>query len=239
MVSILKTVIQEAEKNGTADVQPHNAILKGESLDRIIIKNSTKAYQPNLVVRVLTSATVWEFVDKVTRMCNLAPQYCDVKLSNGKRIKDSDYGKTLGELGLKNYDIVTVTKNDVDEDIPNVNLFDPATNKFVTAAEEIFSEWYDKYSNSENKMTPESATRFILGATNELITKEDGRITGLFNAYDSDKDGVIERHEFLKFYEDASREKPDRVFENMKSHFIRGDLLKCSDVYLDQQFTRQ
>ena len=131
-----------------------------------------------------------------------------------------------------------MTKNDVDEDIPNVNLFDPATDKFVSAAEQIFSEWYDKYSNSEGKMTPESATRFILGATNELIQKEDGRIIGLFNAYDSDKDGVIERHEFLKFYEDAAREKPDRVFENMKSHFIRGDLLKCSDVYLDQQFTR-
>lgn len=115
---ILKSVIQEAEKKGTGDVHPHSAILKGESLDRVIIKNSTRSYAPNLVVKVLTSATVWEFVDKVSRMCDLAPQFADFKLSNGTKIKDVDYGKTLGELGLRNHDIVTVKKNDADDDVP-------------------------------------------------------------------------------------------------------------------------
>lgn len=62
-----------------------------------------------------------------------------------------------------------MTKNDVDDDLPQTALIDPATDHFVEKAEKIFSEWYDKYSNAENKMTPESATRFILGATNELI----------------------------------------------------------------------
>jgi len=38
---ILKSVIKESEKRGTGGVQPHNAILKGELLDRIIIKNYT------------------------------------------------------------------------------------------------------------------------------------------------------------------------------------------------------
>lgn len=114
---ILRSVIQEAEKKGTGDVQPHNAILKGESLDRVIIKNSTRGYAPNLVVKVLTSATVWEFVDKVSRMCDLAPHYSDFKLSTGYKIKEVDYGKTLGEIGLRNYDIVTVKKNDVEDEV--------------------------------------------------------------------------------------------------------------------------
>lgn len=87
-------------------------------------------------------------------------------------------------------------------------------------------------------MTPESTTRFILGATNELVQKDDGRISGLFNGYDGDKDGVIERHEFLKFYEEAAKEKPERVFDNLKNHFIRGDLSKSSEVYIDQSFTK-
>lgn len=38
---VLKSVIQESEKRGTGGVHPHNAILKGELLDRIIIKNQT------------------------------------------------------------------------------------------------------------------------------------------------------------------------------------------------------
>jgi hypothetical protein len=42
-------------------------------------------------------------------------------------------------------------------------------------------------------MTPESATRFILGATNEAISATDDRIKGLFAAHDSDKDGVLQK----------------------------------------------
>jgi hypothetical protein len=45
---------------------------------------------------VLTSATVWEFVDKISRMCDLAPIYVEIKLPNDKKIKETDYGKTLG-----------------------------------------------------------------------------------------------------------------------------------------------
>jgi len=72
---ILRYIIQESEKKGAGDVQPHNAILNGECLDRIIIKNQTRPNHANIVVRVLSSATVWEFVDKVSRMVDLAPHY--------------------------------------------------------------------------------------------------------------------------------------------------------------------
>ena len=123
-----------------------------------------------------------------------------MKLSNGRIISDSDYGKTLGELGLRNYDVVIVTRNDVDDDLPHEVLIDPETDRLVEKAAVIFSEWYDRYSNADNKMTPESATRFILGATNELIQKDDGRVIGLFNIYDGNKDGILEREEFVRFY---------------------------------------
>ena len=41
VLNILQNIIRESEKRGTGGVQPHNAILKGELLDRIIIKNNT------------------------------------------------------------------------------------------------------------------------------------------------------------------------------------------------------
>jgi hypothetical protein len=67
-------------------------------------------HAPNIIVKVLTSATAWEFVDRVSRMVGLAPQYVEVKLKSGKVISEFDHGKTLGELGFSNYDIVTVNK---------------------------------------------------------------------------------------------------------------------------------
>jgi hypothetical protein len=73
LLQILRSLIEVSEKHGMSDVQPHSAILKGETLDRIIIKNTTRPYFPNLVVKVYSSATLWEFVNKVSRMCDLAP----------------------------------------------------------------------------------------------------------------------------------------------------------------------
>lgn len=157
--------------------------------------------------------------------------------AGGKKVRDTDYGKTLGELGIKNQDIITVKKNSVDADTePNCTLVDQE-GKLCERAANLFSEWYDKYSSKEGAMTLASTTRFILGATNESISAEDGRIKSLFDGYDQDKDGVLQRHEFIEFYRVAARDKADRVFDNIKNHFIRGDLTKFSEISEELLFT--
>ena len=35
---VLKTLINESEKKGTAGVRPHTSILKGELIDRVLVK---------------------------------------------------------------------------------------------------------------------------------------------------------------------------------------------------------
>lgn len=82
-------------------------MLHGECLNSIVIKNKSKPLVPSFSVRVYTSATCWEFVDRISRMCDLAPQYTTVIL-NKRKINAHDYGKTLGEMGFKNHDVVTV-----------------------------------------------------------------------------------------------------------------------------------
>ena len=62
-------------------------------------------------MKVLTSATVWEFVSKVSRLCDLAPIYVDIVMSNGENIKVTDYGKSLADLGFKNGEKLIVRKN--------------------------------------------------------------------------------------------------------------------------------
>lgn len=73
IIQLLRTVIQESEKNGTAFIQPHYAILKGEIIDRILIINKTKKEPQILVFQALTNATMWQFIDKVSRVAGLAP----------------------------------------------------------------------------------------------------------------------------------------------------------------------
>jgi hypothetical protein len=63
VTKLLKKIIQVSEKCGTNKVVPHNAILTGECLDRIIIRNEMQRQNTsNLVVKVYTSCSVWEFM---------------------------------------------------------------------------------------------------------------------------------------------------------------------------------
>jgi Ca2+-binding EF-hand superfamily protein len=118
-----------------------------------------------------------------------------------------------------------------DRNVTPGDLIDPQTNKLSAKAFDIFNEWYDLYSNENGVMTPESTIRFIAGATNEMVSTEDSRIKILFSNFDSNKDGILERSEFITFYETACRGKLDTVYDNLSNHFIRKDLLRMSEVY--------
>jgi hypothetical protein len=51
------------------------------------------------------------------------------KLKSGKIIEDSDYGKTLSEMGVQNCDIINVNKLAFQEPaVVEARLIDPATN---------------------------------------------------------------------------------------------------------------
>ena len=138
-------------------MQPHNAILKGEMLDRIIVRYMVKStvgflgsskLERTIVVKLYTSATVWEFKKEVSGMLGLAPHYMSLMLPKGKKVLSVFNGMTLGELGLKNGDILTATKLEITEDkvVPAV-LVDLSSKTLIPKAIEIFSEWYDLYKD--------------------------------------------------------------------------------------------
>lgn len=67
VIEIIKNVIYETEKKGTGDVQPHNALLKGELLERITIKNKASPKTQNIIMSIYSNATVWEFKKEVAK----------------------------------------------------------------------------------------------------------------------------------------------------------------------------
>lgn len=88
-------------------------------------------------------------------------------------------------------------------------------------------------------MTPETCALFIKGCTGEHPSLSDDRITKMFEAYDKNSDGFIERSEFLTFYELACRSKGDTVRENLRHHNIRPDLKKLSEIKDVESFEAQ
>lgn len=95
VIEIIKSIVFETEKKGTGDVKPHNALLKGELLEGILIKNRTSNKQKNILMKIYSNATVWDFKKEVSKQLDLAPQYLKLEISGGRVIKDLENGKTL------------------------------------------------------------------------------------------------------------------------------------------------
>jgi hypothetical protein len=233
---ILKSLIIEAEKKGTADVRPHSSLLKGELLEKIIVRNRASPNILSLSVTLYSNTTVWEFKRKIAEKLGLAPKYLKLLRSNNKSIKTIEHGRTLGELGFQSHEVVIAEKIQIIEDIPNAPLIGP-DGKLSEKANKIFNEWFDMYSNADGKMTKETCALFILGCTGEKPTLNDDRIGNLFKTYDKNNDGFIEREDFLEFYEIASKSKGDTVRENLRHHNIRADLKKLSEVQEEESFS--
>lgn len=123
----------------------------------------------------------------------------------------------------------------IEEEIPNAPLIG-ADGHFSEKAKAIFNEWFDMYSDDNGQMTKETCGMFIKGCTGETPPPNDDRILSLFKSYDINNDGFIERQEFMGFYESSCRNKPDTVRENLKSHNIRNDLKKLSEITEDSSF---
>ena len=91
---------------------------------------------------------------------------------------------TLEQLGLRNGDIITVTKKTVIEEVKVEPIRDEINKCLTPKAHRIFSEWFDMYKDPEiGKMTHQSSVRFILGVTNEFTNAEYSRIKAILSTY--------------------------------------------------------
>jgi hypothetical protein len=81
VIEIIKHIIYEAEKKGTGDVQPHGALLKGELLEKVSIKNKASPKRSNIEMSIYSNATLWEFKKVVAKSLELSPKY--LKLEKG------------------------------------------------------------------------------------------------------------------------------------------------------------
>lgn len=62
------------------------------------------------------------------------------------------------------------------------------------------------------------------------MVEEDKRVEGLFEQYDTDRDGKLQMTDFFAFYATAARDRKGVVMDNLKNFNVRPDLKRWSDV---------
>lgn len=230
---LIKQVIYQSERNGTGDIVPHSSLLKGEVIRKITVKDKDR--HRDILLTVHSNITVWELKKRVGEQMELIPKYLKLEKGTGYNavsIKDTDNGKTLKEFGIKHRDFFTARRLELDEVGENID-FAPLLDEnqqFTEQAAKIFNDWFTLYSNDDDLMSKEGCGLFIRGVTSEPPKIYDERVDSLFKTHDKNKDGFIEREEFLEFYRSASCGKDTTVRENLRHHNVRNDLLRLIDV---------
>ena len=109
VTQVITEVVQQSEKCGMMGIRPHRSILKGELMDRIIVRYMTQPHrwadervERAFILKLYTSCTVWEFKAEVAKLLGLAPKYLEFEFPGKKIIEDKQHGQDMQQLGLKN-----------------------------------------------------------------------------------------------------------------------------------------
>lgn len=95
-LQLVKQMIYQSEKCGTGDNVPHNGLLKGELIKKLVVKD--KDLHRDVVMTVHSNTTVWEFKKRVGEQMRMIPKYLKLQKgtgSNAVQITAVDNGKTL------------------------------------------------------------------------------------------------------------------------------------------------
>lgn len=75
VIEIIRHIIIEAEKKGTSEVKPHSAILKGELLEKVVVKNKASPNVLEIILSINSNTTFWDFKRQIAEKLGLAPKY--------------------------------------------------------------------------------------------------------------------------------------------------------------------
>ena len=247
-ISILSDLIYLDEENGTGNVIPHLEIIKGDPiLIKCIIDLPYNINNQTLTIKSFSNNSFFSLKNQITKLINYHYDFIKFELinvinnknsKNQKKVKIEltrhDNGKTLSFLNFKNTSFLLLTSNNLENQIPESEILD-YNNNVTPETEKIFDDWFTKYSTN-NQMDAFNLSKFIKDVTNtkEEISINDRRVISLMNEKDSNHDGFIERDEFINWYVSAAINKPQIVLNNIKSMGYRGDLLKISEGYYEE-----
>ena len=149
------------------DVKSHSSLVKGEIMSFNVTNDISYGVDvpKKIDIKINSNKTIYDLKVEISKQAKCS--WDGVKLfrapsMNSKEIKDSDNGRTIGELRLKNNESLIADKRPTPL-IPQVALTNP-DGSLVPAAKAIFTEWFTHFSEN-GKMNPDKCADFINSCT--------------------------------------------------------------------------
>lgn len=97
---ILKLMIEESEKRGTARIKSHSGLLKKKILSLKAVSMMGSTYK-DVKLRLFGNTTIWELREIIGEKFNYCIDFLRIVIKDSYDIKHSDNGKTLLEMKVK------------------------------------------------------------------------------------------------------------------------------------------
>lgn len=224
-LTYIQMLIKNSEKDGTRGLRPHSALGQGDWLKEITVNNSYKTgqgYRAKFTMSCYSNVTLYEFKSMIafqlaqrtnadgTITMDQPPHPQSISInrySTTSTLKDIDNGSTLAELKFRSTETLTVS-NKSQYAASKVPLLNDEGSDINARACFIFDQMFHTYCVEDANvafkyMGIEQICEFIRAATNETCSVNDKRATDILENYDKNKDGLLERDDFIEFYRQA------------------------------------
>ena len=225
--NIMNKLFLESESKGVPTIRAHCDILKE---DVITLKLIYMSATPNETLSVYKNTTVSELKIAIAKQSTC--EYNDIVLEYNREVIPSNHNciPLSKVLSTGNDDEIIVKLSEH----KYVDLLDPFTGRATPKFEAVINEWFDMFSEDNERMTQEKIRDFTEKVTKvtqytKPISIDDERVKGLLDRYDHDNKGYITRENFLHFYTTAAKDKCSLVWNNILSMGYRENLTKKSE----------
>ena len=98
---LIREVIEQSEITGMLQVRPHCSILKGELLDRVIVRYvkptvwGDERCERVFIFKLFTSCPIWDFKCEVAKLLRVAPKYIEFEFPGKNIIDDKQNGEDM------------------------------------------------------------------------------------------------------------------------------------------------
>ncbi len=229
---MISQFLDESETDGIGSLKAHCSLNKGQLIQIIVNNNANQGLDmPNKSKqKIYSNQTLYELKQMVAKSLQLTIDQLElVRHSDQKMLSDKYNGRTMGELKIKNQEILVANKRTTQE-VERVELTTGSgSNEMVPKLKEIVNMWYNMFSTGQ-RMNMDQCASFINSCTGDNCKGSESRLKVLYDEWDTDQDGLLTITDFHSFYEKSAQEKPGVVWANLKAYHYRNDLRLPSEV---------
>ncbi|EGR29725.1 ubiquitin carboxyl-terminal hydrolase family protein, putative, partial [Ichthyophthirius multifiliis] len=230
---ILESILDESEKKGNGGLKSLLCLSRGELLTfhctaQFYIQDAANQF----TVKIYSNDSLTDLLYQIGLMIKCSWEEVQLYLVDQKMdLLAKDNGRSINELKIKNGSKILVSKKRA-----------PAVKEAALVLEnqeinplaiQIFREWFKQFAK-DGKMKAEEIAQFTNSCTNDNCLPTDRRIVACLQQYDKDSKGYLLEDNFVEFYSQACRTKPDIVRKNLESYHYRRDLKRYDEIGIEQ-----